>query len=265
MEKSDFQTAHISNFPLWLLVWGSLNIPIFLTWLNINVPTSPRPNTFGSLERKVDCWKLFKSFCVWVKMEAFHNLNVTSLWTLHILQCNRTKIDMFCGTFLALGLSTFSLNFKSFQLLTNYNFWSKLVRGGKTSREENSLGKEWKLGKISTSIILGVFLSESILFSVRRPTRWILSVVLCSSQESGFTYSDIHLLHVDVRLNSACSLLEVACLWQLSGAGLFSLAGIGSFNISSVSRARPSHVCSLCLLWGYKQCRQNKYLGMART
>ena len=145
MEKSDFQTAHISDFPLWLLVWGSLNIPTFLTWLNINVPTSPRSTTFGSLERKVDCWKLFKSFCVWVKMEAFHNLNVTSLWTLHILQCNRTKIDMFCGNFLALGLSTFSLNFKSFQLLTNYNFWTGKRRQNIEGRKLFGKGMEtWK-------------------------------------------------------------------------------------------------------------------------
>ena len=80
-------------------------------------------------------------------------------------------------------------------------------------REENSLGKEWKLEKISTGIILCVFLSASMLFSARKPTKKdILPVVLCSSQESGFTYSHVHLLHGDVKLNSACSWLEVACL-----------------------------------------------------
>lgn len=254
MEKSDFQTAHISDFALWLLVWGSLNITTFLMWLNINPPS---PNPFSSLEGKVDCWKLFKSFCVWVKMEAFHNLNVTSLWTLHILQCNRTRIDTFCGIFLAEGMSTFSLNFKSFQLLTNYNFCSNLVRGGKTSREENSLGKEWKLEKISTSIILSVFWGESMLFTARRPTRWILPVVLCSSQESGFTYSHVHLLHVDVKLN--CLFLGWSCMSLTAVWGW-----IGSFNISLgclMLGPAMSVLCASC----EDTSSADRYLGMARA
>lgn len=75
-----------------LMAWASLNVPTFLLGVD-EMPFSnwpPPPYFFCSLERKVDIFQVFKSFCLGVQMEAFRYLNVTPLWTLRVPQCGAT-------------------------------------------------------------------------------------------------------------------------------------------------------------------------------